>query len=495
MLSKLFKGALTTNRKDARPLAPAAPLAPAPHAQAAYPLPVILPPAAPGCPAMVASPAGPLMVDAADPVLAARWLTQGAYGPLQLQNLETMARTTAAGAVALDIGADIGVCSLVLARAVGAAGTVHAFEARRSAFNMLAGNLALNGAGNVVCHYMAVGAAAGTADPARGPAAPVSIDALDLPRVDFIRIDAAAAPADVLAGARKTVQRDRPMLDVGHPPAGPDGLGRALIEAGYVPYDAGGHFLCWPREHTKRAEMMHANPPWTPAAPATPGLTGTPSGASAAAIPGAAPAATAGSFLEHYDRNFSPLLEHRAPGFRIIFERLEALCRARPPGSPPALIVETGSLRKVGNWRGDGQSTVLWMEFGRFYPCEIHTVDLDPYAAQAVREACGDAVHAHTADSVAYLYQFARQQQRQIDLLYMDSYDVDLQDPFPSAFHHIKELIAAAPCLGPGTIVGIDDNFIDPVGNITGKGYLALQWFKHMDIPRLHDGYQFVWQI
>jgi hypothetical protein len=261
-----------------------------------------------------------------------------------------------------------------------------------------------------------------------------------------------------------------------------------LTDAGYMLYDVGGHFICWPREHAQRAALMGSMQPWTPV-PAMPTLATV-----AAPIGAAGQVAAGGSFLEHFDRNFAPLLDHRAAGFRVMFERLEAICRARPPGQP-ALIVETGSLRIVGNWRGDGQSTVLWKEFARFYPCEIHTVDLDPVASWAVREACGDAVHVHTGDSVAYLYQFARQQRRQIDLLYFDSFDLDLEDPFPSAFHHIKELIAAAPCLGPGSLIGVDDNYRDAEGNITGKGYLLLQWFRHLDIPQLHDGYQYVWQL
>lgn len=480
MLSKLFKDALKSSRHD-----PPAPSPATPHPKSPLVLPVMLPPAADGGPAIVQSPQGPLMIQGDDPAMAARWSPEGAYGPAQLQDLDSMARAAAKGAVVLDIGADVGVCSLVLARAVGAAGTVYAFEPRRRAFNVLAGNMALHGADSVVCRCENLGAAPAAADPARRLEAALSIDALDLPRVDLIRIDAAAAPAEVLAGARRTILRDRPALYVGYSPAGADAIGRALIDAGYVPYEAGGHFLCWPREQPRSAGLMQASRPWTPAAP------GAPEAASAAAA--TAPAAT--SFLEYYDSKFAPLLGQRAASFRVIFERLEALCRARPPGAPPALIVETGSLRQIGNWAGDGQSTVLWKEFARFHACEIHTVDLDPDAALTVRETCGDAVHAHTGDSVAYLHGLARQRSRQIDLLYLDSYDLDMDDPFPSAFHHIKELIAVAPCLGPGTIVAIDDNFIDPLGNLTGKGYLVLQWFKHLDIPRLHDGYQYVWQL
>jgi len=203
--------------------------------------------------------------------------------------------------------------------------------------------------------------------------------------------------------------------------------------------------------------------------------------------------AGAQSFLAHYESVFAPLLGVRAAGFRAIFERLEARCQGR---ATSALIIETGSMRTPGNWAWDGQSTVLWKEFGLLYDCEIHTVDLDPGAAVVVRQECGDMVQAHTGDSVRFLYDFAASPgARQIDMLYLGSYDFDAADPFPSAFHHIKELIAVRPCLGPGSIIAIDDNFVLAEGGFTGKGYLADEWFRHLDIPCLHRGHQFVWQL
>jgi hypothetical protein len=214
-------------------------------------------------------------------------------------------------------------------------------------------------------------------------------------------------------------------------------------------------------------------------------------------VSGAMRAGNAGAgvspFLANYEKRFAPLLYGRASGFRTIFQLLEARCAGR---AEPALIVETGSMRVVGNWIGDGQSTVLWKEFSSIYESEIHTVDLEPEAAKVVREECGDAVQAHTGDSVAFLHDFASgPEPRQIDLLYLDSYDLDVDDPFPSAFHHIKELIAIRPCLRAGSIVAIDDNIVAPGGGYIGKGYLAKYWFDRLNIPCLHEGHQFVWQL
>ncbi|HEX4329296.1 MAG TPA: class I SAM-dependent methyltransferase [Burkholderiales bacterium] len=198
-------------------------------------------------------------------------------------------------------------------------------------------------------------------------------------------------------------------------------------------------------------------------------------------------------FMANYEQRFAPLLGGRASGFRAIFQLLEARCQSL---AQPGLIIETGSMRVPGNWAGDGQSTVLWKEFASVYDMEVHTVDLEPDAARVVRQECGAAVQAHTGDSVRFLYDFANSARaRQIDLLYLDSFDFDAKDPFPSAFHHIKELIAVRPCLGPGSIVAIDDNFVVDTGGFTGKGYLAMQWFDHLGIPCAHQGHQFVWQL
>ena len=57
--------------------------------------------------------------------------------------------------IALDIGANIGIHSVVLSSEVGE-GRVYSFEAQRVVFNMLVGNIALNSLENVFCYHNAV---------------------------------------------------------------------------------------------------------------------------------------------------------------------------------------------------------------------------------------------------------------------------------------------------------------------------------------------------
>ena len=201
------------------------------------------------------------------------------------------------------------------------------------------------------------------------------------------------------------------------------------------------------------------------------------------------------AYLERFDRQFAPRLGMRAESLRLMMSLLEARTRSV---ERPLLIIETGSVRQPGNWEGDGQSTVLWGDFANHFDAEVHTVDLDPEPARLINGelALGDTVKAHTGDSVKFLHDLATARPlRQIDLLYLDSYDLDVQNPYPSALHHLKELAAARPSLGPGSVVAVDDNHLLETGGYLGKGLLVEEWFSQVGIKPLYSGYQFIWQL
>jgi hypothetical protein len=205
--------------------------------------------------------------------------------------------------------------------------------------------------------------------------------------------------------------------------------------------------------------------------------------------------ATPVSYLARFDREFAPRLGQRADSLRLIFSLLEPHCQALDRA---ALIVETGSVRELDNWEGDGQSTLLWGDFAAHYDAEVHTVDLDPAAARLIREKTRleELVQVHTGDSVRFLHGLStRPPLRHIDLLYLDSFDFDPNNPWPSALHHLKELAAARPCLGPGSIVAVDDNFMTSDGGFVGKGMFVAEWFAQVGIAPLFTGYQFIWRF
>ena len=204
----------------------------------------------------------------------------------------------------------------------------------------------------------------------------------------------------------------------------------------------------------------------------------------------------AASFLPIYDREYAPLLAQRAEGFRAVLARVEYVARYHGGNAVHPMIVETGSVRVRDNWAGDGQSTRLFDAYVRHHHGRCLTVDIDPSASALVRELCSDATEATTGDSVSFLAELsASLGARRIDLLYLDSFDLDPADARPSAFHHMKELTAAWRSLGPGTVVAVDDNPVLPDGRRIGKAMYVAQFFDDLGIAPFHTGYQLAWEL
>lgn len=195
-------------------------------------------------------------------------------------------------------------------------------------------------------------------------------------------------------------------------------------------------------------------------------------------------------FLGFFDQQFATLVgEHRAGGFRAMFLALEA----RPREG--ILIVETGGLRQPGNFAGDGQSTVIFDAYVQFRRGQLISVDLDPACAAHTREYCSARAIPVTADSVGLLHLLSTLgEERPIDLLYLDSMDLDQDNPTPSAQHHLKELAAIMPRLRPGTLIAVDDNPLVG-GKRVGKGYLVEEFLAGIGARKLFDGYQMLWEL
>jgi FkbM family methyltransferase len=161
------------------------------------------------------------------------------------------------GDTVVDAGANIGTHTIAFADLVGPTGRVHAFEPQRRNFHMLAGNVALNGFDNVVCHQKAVGDQNGDIGlpPLPPPdahfnfgavtlsrAAPdgervpqVTLDSLELPACRLIKIDTEGMEPQVLDGARGLIARCRPLLYVENNDAGGSKLLSARLDAlGYA---------------------------------------------------------------------------------------------------------------------------------------------------------------------------------------------------------------------------------------------------------------------
>ena len=206
-------------------------------------------------------------------------------------------------------------------------------------------------------------------------------------------------------------------------------------------------------------------------------------------------------FWSWFDDVASPKLAHRTESFRKIFTYLNRFDR-------PIAIIETGCVRQRDNWAGDGQSTILFDKYAEFHSGSVvFSVNRDPQATALCRSLVGDRVRIDTGDSIAWLKSLTDAPPAElghVDLLYLDSYDVDFDDPLPSAIHHLKELVAIAPLLSDETLVAVDDSPSSFVGvhnpdnsfnlirppKIDGKGRLIAEYAAQIGAEALFVDYQ-----
>jgi FkbM family methyltransferase len=156
------------------------------------------------------------------------------YGEFSEYETDLFGQFLRPGDVALDVGANIGAHTLYFAQAVGRQGKVLAFEPQRFLFQTLCANMALNSLTNVYCYQLAVGEAPGwvrlpvinyeqegnfggvsVARDEVGETVPVmTLDSLGLSQCRLIKVDVEGMERSVLAGARQTIERTRPILYV-----------------------------------------------------------------------------------------------------------------------------------------------------------------------------------------------------------------------------------------------------------------------------------------
>lgn len=180
---------------------------------------------------------GQMLALACDPYQTA---SLGFYGEWAREESALTCSLLKLGDVALDVGANIGSMTLPMARKVGPTGLVLAFEPQRAPFYCLCANIALN---HLLNSVRALNAAASDFDGAiEVPIVDVNkpfnvggvrlddpvyddatklqkeevpcfkIDSMNLPRVDFIKIDVETMESKVLAGASETIDRCKPVI-------------------------------------------------------------------------------------------------------------------------------------------------------------------------------------------------------------------------------------------------------------------------------------------
>jgi FkbM family methyltransferase len=152
------------------------------------------------------------------------------------------------GMIVVDCGANFGLFTLQLAKAVGAQGKVYAFETQNLISQQLNLNVITNGFRNVEIFRNAVWrksseklfmeeidtsqalvniGAAKLVDASQSPVLSLALDDLQLSQCDFIKLDVQGSEVDCLLGAEKIISKLRPILIVEIENAHLQSLGRS----------------------------------------------------------------------------------------------------------------------------------------------------------------------------------------------------------------------------------------------------------------------------
>ncbi len=123
-----------------------------------------------------------------------------AYGEFAQESLTLLSALIPAGSTVLEVNAHIGEHTLGLARLVGPHGELSAYEQRQALFELLKSNISLNNLNNTICQKRALASAND------------SIDSLSLQSLSLIKITSDGKELDVIAGARHTIERCRPLI-------------------------------------------------------------------------------------------------------------------------------------------------------------------------------------------------------------------------------------------------------------------------------------------
>lgn len=129
--------------------------------------------------------------------------------------------------IVADIGANIGNHTIFFSK-ICMAKRVYSFEPQNEMFNILQKNIEINQCEGVELFHFALGSRKGTLSifdfdptnwggtsfiPDENGNIPVeTFDSLNIPRIDFMKIDVESAEVCVLQGAIKTITRDKPMI-------------------------------------------------------------------------------------------------------------------------------------------------------------------------------------------------------------------------------------------------------------------------------------------
>ena len=143
-------------------------------------------------------------------------------------------------------------------------------------------------------------------------------------------------------------------------------------------------------------------------------------------------------------------------------------------------ILETGSAAH------GTKSSMLFANYVKIFGGKFDTVDVDPEIKNFYNFLDSPITTFHTHDSVNFIKNLDDEFIETLDLIFLDSYDLDIENPEPSQQHGLNEFMLLNNKIKKGTIISIDDtpDNYDKFSNskpnnfnfIPGKGKLVLDY-------------------
>lgn len=134
------------------------------------------------------------------------------------------------------------------------------------------------------------------------------------------------------------------------------------------------------------------------------------------------------------------------PTFKKLFEEIQAR------GCPPLTILETGTA-----YAGT-KSTYLFDAYVQKYGGHFWSVDICGNTCDEARKHVSSSTTIVCDDSIHFLESWVREHPgEKADVVYLDSFDLEWANPFPSADHGLKEYFSILPALQKDSLLLIDD--------------------------------------
>tara|TARA_R110002153_G_C13180015_1_gene485000 strand:- start:179 stop:805 length:627 start_codon:yes stop_codon:yes gene_type:complete len=178
-------------------------------------------------------------------------------------------------------------------------------------------------------------------------------------------------------------------------------------------------------------------------------------------------------------------VRNRADNFLQVFKILESSNKSF------FNIIETGTTRRDHghlSFGDDGASTYIFDQFINFYDGELLSVDINQDNVNYSNSLTSDKTKVFCEDSVKFLWNLPKRQN--IDLLYLDSFDIEKENPHPSQLHHIKELCSVIDKLKGGTLIIVDDHDAFFTNGEIGKGTYIKEFIKSIGADIIFENYQ-----